>query len=108
MRWTADEWAGATMDLLHRDAGRCGWCGKHLDNDAARHHRMRRREGGDRLANLVMIHMRCHVYIHGHPLEAKERGFIVPPWADLLTTPLVTQRGAWLLDDEGTKVLIPA
>ena len=107
-RWGQVEWDAASLVLLHRDSGRCLWCEKSLNNDGARHHRMRRREGGDRLANLLVLHTRCHTDIHGHPLDAKERGFIVPTWEDVLTVPVWTRRGGWLLDDEGTKVLIAA
>jgi hypothetical protein len=102
-RWTFEEWETATLVILRRDGDRCSWCGKGLNNDAARHHRMRRKDGGDRLSNVVLLHTRCHVYVHAHPDEAKERGVIVPPWEDLLTAKITTWRGTFYLADDGTR-----
>lgn len=106
VRWDAAEWEHATLLVLHRDGDRCLWCGQPLRNDAARHHRMRRREGGDRLANVVLLHTRCHEFVHGNPIVARGRGFIVSVYNDVLTKPLVAKDGrAWLLDDEGERSL---
>lgn len=81
-------WQQATVALVRRDSDRCGWCGQPLAGNAERHHRQRRRVGGDALANLVLLHSRCHQDVHSHPLLAQERGFIVPTWGDFETWPI--------------------
>lgn len=104
-RWDADEWESATFTVLVRDGDRCLWCGQLLRNDVARHHRMRRREGGDRLANIVLLHRHCHEFVHGHSIEARSRGFIVSIYLDVLTKPLIDYLlRAWLLDDIGGRL----
>ena len=80
-QWAPNDWVDASLTLLRRDGGRCGWCGKDLNGVGARHHRMRRRDGGDRLANLVMLHPWCHNVspgsVHQEPALAVHLGFIV-------------------------------
>lgn len=63
--------------LQARARGRCDCCGKPLDGRCERHHRMRRRDGGDRLSNLLVLRPECHHYWTAHPEEARERGLIV-------------------------------
>ena len=53
------------------------------------HHRVLRGMGGTSdsyilydLANLVSLCHDCHTYIHGHPSEAYEEGWIVHSWDD--------------------------
>ena len=97
-------WDELTIRLLGRDGDRCGWCGVALRGDAHRHHRKRRRDGGDVIENLVLLHARCHGDVHTNVYDAQERGFIVPTWADPVETP-VDMRGygvAWL-SPEGTR-----
>lgn len=62
--------------VLARDRMRCRWCG--IGGGALDvHHRIRRSQGGqDEQHNLVSVHRLCHSYIHEHPTEAKERGFL--------------------------------
>lgn len=66
-----------------RDDYLCQWCrvpGGALDP----HHRYRRSQGGrDTMHHLVTVHRICHSYIHDHPAEARERGFLVSDEADL-------------------------
>lgn len=104
-QWAPNEWVDASMTLLRRCGGRCWWCMKELNGRAARHHRQRRRDGGDRLANLILLHPGCHnlhpASVHQHPDDARERGFIVPVWADPLTYPIYAKNTWWLLDDDG-------
>lgn len=38
---------------------------------------MRRRDGGDRLSNLLLLCRGCHQYVHAHPTEAVANGWIV-------------------------------
>lgn len=64
-------------DTFARDQWTCQWCkvpGGALDA----HHRLRRSQGGaDTVANLVSVHRTCHRYIHEHPDEARQRGFLI-------------------------------
>jgi hypothetical protein len=99
------QWDEATMQLWSRCRDLCEWCDRPLAGQMVRHHRMRKQDGGDRLCNLVALHDACHKYVHEHPLEAKDRGFIVPPGGDLPTVILtrvpivVGSRSYWLTDD---------
>ena len=65
--------AAATFTRDHFTCTWCGVAGGRLDP----HHVIRRSQGGkDEVANLRSVHRTCHRYIHEHPLEAKERGFL--------------------------------
>lgn len=102
----AAEWDDATMQLWARCRDACEWCARPLAGQMVRHHRMRRQAGGDRLANLTALHDPCHRYVHAHPLEAKDRGFIVPPQAgDPAKIRLTLTDGtAWWLTDGGLRI----
>lgn len=75
---------------------RCGGAGIHL------HHRMRRREGGHGLWNLVTLCDECHRWVHANVASAKIEGWIIPTYqAEPEQTPL---RAYWdwiVLDGEG-------
>ena len=104
-RWDTAQWESASLLVMHRDGLACLWCGEPLRGEVARHHRMRRRAGGDRLANILLLHGDCHRHIHAHPIEARGRGFIVSVYADMLGEPVVAKNGrAWLLDDQGGRL----
>jgi 5-methylcytosine-specific restriction endonuclease McrA len=104
-RWSWQQWEEATIMLLGRDGDQCALCAQPLRGDADRHHRMRRKEGGDRLENLVLAHHRCHMAIHDRPEESRRRGLIVPTWGDLLVWPLHVKGIRWVrLTAEGTRV----
>jgi len=60
-----------------RDAGRCQMCG-HDGTDV--HHRVRRRDGGDEDWNLILLCREHHSWAHGHPEQARERGYIISPF----------------------------
>lgn len=53
----------------------------------------------------------CHGYIHQHPEEARENGWVVPSWQDWRTAPALIwhkgRRAKHLLDDEGGCELAP-
>lgn len=116
-RWTADEWEAADWQLTARANGCCERCGHTLDRAfTERHHRQRRRDGGDRLANLLLLcstgtglnGIGCHQWITEHPTEATEQGWIVPVWDDPATTPVRLPDGRlWLLHDNGSKSPLP-
>jgi hypothetical protein len=94
--------------LFIRAAGRCEWCGNLLHDDAARHHRMRRRDGGDRFANVVLLHTACHRHVHANPIDARASGFIVPTSAGDVAAQPILIRGHWrLLDDAGGSEIAP-
>ena len=61
----------------------CAWCsvpGGALDC----HHRLPRSRGGrDIPHHCVGVHRLCHSYIHEHPAEAYERGFLVHSESEL-------------------------
>lgn len=101
-RWDAARWETVTLELVRRDGDRCWFCGLPFRGDAARHHRMRRREGGDRLANVILLHTACHQEVHAHPYDSRQGGLIVSVHDDLLQAPAEHARRGWrLLDDDG-------
>ena len=92
------------MLLQARAAGVCEACGDPLDGVCERHHRKRRQAGGDRLANLLVLHPSCHRWWTAHPARAMERGIIVSMNADPADVPVEGYKGRpvlLLLDDDG-------
>ena len=75
---------------------RCVGAGQHYH-----HRKLRSRGGADSAANLVDICHHCHDWIHAHPKDATERGWMVPSWADPVEVPVYRYRRWVLLDDEG-------
>lgn len=63
---------------------------------------MRRREGGHGCANLIRVCHTCHVWMHQHPREAHELGFIVKTWEEPSEVPLQSWRGRILLHGDGS------
>jgi hypothetical protein len=43
---------------------------------------MRRREGGHAAWNLVLLCRPCHDYVHAHPEEAREQGYIISAYME--------------------------
>ena len=111
--WTYEEWQEANHQLLARAGSACERCGNPLTGEnLSRHHRQRRRDGGDRLTNLLLLcgsgSTGCHGWVHAHPEEAREQGWIVPSWANPATTPVRLPDGyLWLLHDDGRKIPAP-
>lgn len=95
--------------LWARQAGACAWCHEPLKDEAARHHRKRRRDGGDRYSNVLLLHPFCHDDCHRMPAAARALGVICPttedpedwPWMDAAGNP-------WLLHDDGGKHRVAA
>lgn len=103
-RWTADEWFEANLLLQRRAGVVCECCHLRLGATYERHHRQRRRDGGDRLANLLILRPECHAYWTAHPAEAMARGIIVPTHADPAEIPVLWRSVEWsLLDDSGAR-----
>lgn len=113
-RWTAEDWETATHLLWVRANGCCEKCGAPIGASAERHHRQRREVGGDRMANLLLLHPHCHTYITEHPDEARAAGWIVsangPVGAvpDPAEIPVRLPDGyLWILRDDGRKTPVP-
>lgn len=107
-RYERDDWDEASMLLFARSRGLCERCGD--APPAERHHRKRRRDGGDRLSNLLYLCRGCHREITDQPESvtlARALGHIVPALgiAEPDTYPVKLWGTTWvLLTDEGTAV----
>jgi hypothetical protein len=107
-RFDTAQWDEATMLLAARSRLMCERCGQSLNGRGERHHRQRRRDGGDRLANLLLICTTCHGEITDKPeseTHARRLGYIVPALgiATPDTLPVLLWGDTWvLLDDDGT------
>lgn len=105
---TQSGWDEFTMLLWARSRGVCEKCGDNAPTD--RHHRMRRRDGGDRLSNLLFLCSTCHHWLHDNPesvTRARALGYIVPALgvARPETYELLQWGTTWvLLDDDGHAV----
>ena len=77
--------------------GVCGGLAEHW------HHRQLRSQGGEHVVvNGIGICHDCHDYIHGHPSESYDNGWLVHGWDDPADEP-VLRRGRWvLLHEDGT------
>lgn len=105
-RWNSSEWAAMNLLLEARAGGACERCGKEC-GPVQRHHRKRRREGGDSLANLLFLGAPCHVATHAHPVESRRFGWIVSMSRDPLEVPVLWRSREWFyLEDDGTKRLL--
>lgn len=86
----------------------CEWCGGY-GQVIERHHRKRRRDGGDRLCNVIYLCRPHHQWVTEHPAEARKLGLIVSVYRDPADVPILYHRKDWmLLDDDGGKMLWPA
>lgn len=100
-RWTWDEWQAAGEVLVRRSTGGCERCGT-FRGPFERHHRKRRRDGGDRLSNILFVDALCHAWITEHPSEARRAGWIVSVSRDPAEVPVLTWAYEWVfLDDDG-------
>lgn len=93
-----------------RDNARCVRCGKSLYNTmASLHHRRMRSHpftGLHEPSNLIWLcgsgDQKCHGYVHAHPKESYERGWLVSMVKDPAEVPVSTfLYGSVLLDDAG-------
>jgi hypothetical protein len=81
-----------------RDSERCVRCGKSLYNVPAslHHRRLRGTKGFDThlSANLIWLcgsgTTGCHGYVHAHPAESYEKGWMVHSWATPSSVPVLT------------------
>lgn len=109
-------YTGATQtvktDLATRAGGRCEVCGIRLTGDWSRHHRLPRRMGGTRradvneLANLLLIcgtaTTGCHGRIESNREWAYVNGYLLPADATPDQSPVVYRGHLVLLADDGT------
>jgi hypothetical protein len=102
------QWDEANMRLAARSRLRCEIGGEPLSNEhVERHHRERRRDGGDRLANLLLVCSTHHQLAHSEPRWAREHGYIVSALADVdsAAVPVLLWGTDWvLLTDTGKAV----
>jgi 5-methylcytosine-specific restriction endonuclease McrA len=98
-------WEAANQSLFARSGGLCEICAKVPWTE--RHHRKRRRDGGDRLCNLLALCTECHKHVTEHPAEARRYGWIVSVYRDPELVPVLWRRREWCtLGDDGA--LFPA
>lgn len=98
-RWTAEEWTGNSIALFNRCSGNCWRCGLDLGGDGGRHHRKRKRDGGDFLSNVILLHTNCHTWVHAHPEESRQLGWIVSAFKDPEEAPIFAADRGWILID---------
>ena len=80
----------------NNQCARCGGRGYQI------HHRMRRREGGHAVSNLVGLCRSDHEWAHKFPNAAKDDGYIIATHVDdPATVPIRTFMGPVLFDDKG-------
>jgi hypothetical protein len=86
---------------MNRSGGMCEICGTQPGTE--RHHRKRRRDGGDRLSNILFLCQRDHQFVTEHPANARKYGWIVSVNAEPDMIPVLYRRQTWhLLDDVGS------
>lgn len=102
-RWSFDDWLDAGPFLEARSGGVCEWCGK--PGQLERHHRMRRRDGGETFPNLLVLCSEDHAWAHAHPVKAREFGLIVATYNDPAETPFLARKREWVLftEDGGSR-----
>lgn len=94
-----------------RDESRCVRCGRWLPGTpASRHHRKRRSQASrgevHSPANLILLcgtgTTGCHGWVHAHPAQAREHGWLLRSTDDPTRIPLLSDVHGWiLLDDKG-------
>ena len=72
--------------VLDRAKGYCEKCGEAGEDMALHHRKLKSRGGKDSVANLMVVHHKCHNLgtgsIHMNPANATVAGWMVPSWAD--------------------------
>lgn len=95
----------ATRRLVwERQDGQCARCG---NRGTDIHHRIRRRDGGHGIANLVGLCRTCHSWVHAHPKQAQDSGYIVGPYVEDVAVALIKTFMGWAqFTHEGKVVLV--
>ena len=105
----------AELEAIARDGQHCRRCGRFIRDDMpySVHHRLRRSAGTkaevDQVANLVLVcgtgtSPHCHSWIHSHPDESFNDGWLIRRGDDLPEKiPLAQASGRWfwLTEDGG-------
>ena len=78
--------------VLERAKGYCEKCGQYGEDMALHHRKLKSRGGIDSVANLMVVHHKCHNLgtdsIHSNPATAQVNGWMVPSWADPADYPI--------------------
>lgn len=100
----------ATCRLVdERDECSCVRCGRWLQGrPASRHHRKRRSQAArgevHSPANLILLcgtgTTGCHGWVHAHPVEAREHGWMLRSTDDPKAVPMLHSLYGWVLLDE--------
>ncbi len=107
----------AETQARERDGQDCRRCGRSVLNyPSSLHHRQPKGMGGgsrdryDRVENLVLVcgtgsTPDCHFYIHNHPAESYQCGWLVRRGKDPAEVPLLTATQIIMLTPDGTAVV---
>lgn len=96
--------------VKQRDNESCVRCGRMGGNI---HHRRMRSQSPKwavhNIENLILLcgsgTTGCHGWVHGHPAESYENGWMVRSYRDPENVPLIDAEGrAWFLTNRGTKI----
>lgn len=82
---------------------RCGRVASHT------HHRMMRSQAPKnavhRIENVIRLCHECHGWVHAHPAESYERGWLVRSWSTPLEEPVTYPGGGlFFLSGRGTRI----
>lgn len=103
-RWDPEDWAQGNLILMARAGYACERCG-HDDKGIERHHRKRRRDGGESFPNLTGLCPECHGWCHQHPALARKYGWIVSVSRDPVAVPMLWRSRRWVfLTEDGGMV----
>jgi hypothetical protein len=87
-----------------RDQKQCVRC---ANRAGEKHHRQRRREGGHGYWNVISLCGTCHRYVHAHPAQSRELGYIIGVHeSDPESIPIRTFMGWMRLKADGDVVFI--
>jgi hypothetical protein len=91
--------------VRERQNHQCARCGNRYQEI---HHRMRRREGLHGYENLVGLCSSDHRWVHKHPKQAAEEGYIIPISVDdISAVPIHTFMGWLTFDSDGGSAFAP-
>lgn len=102
-------WVTVRKLILRRDDWCCARCGNEATDV---HHRKLKGMGGTRdeetaygYANLISVCRFCHSWIHAHPTDSYNAGYLVHSWEYPEHTFIITKHGMLTLRADGTSDL---